>query len=80
MSSFSLDEQHQTELEIYKSDTEKLKEIGNDEINSLRQIVLKQKGELTGRLDSDIQRLIREKDDKIHEMIIKLRQIKVSMI
>ncbi|CAG9857013.1 unnamed protein product [Phyllotreta striolata] len=72
----NLDEQHQLEMDVFKSDVEKLKEIGNDEVNSLRQMVLRQKGELTGRLDSDIQRLIREKDAKIHEMIVKCRQIK----
>ncbi|XP_072379937.1 centrosomal protein of 290 kDa isoform X2 [Diabrotica undecimpunctata] len=71
-----LDKQHQTEMVQYKSDIEKMRDLGNDEINTLRQLILRQKGELTGRLDMDIQRLIREKDDKIHEMIVKLRQVK----
>uniref|UniRef100_A0A6P7GEN5 Centrosomal protein of 290 kDa n=1 Tax=Diabrotica virgifera virgifera TaxID=50390 RepID=A0A6P7GEN5_DIAVI len=73
-----LDKQHQSEMVQYKSDIEKLRDLGNDEINTLRQLILRQKGELTGRLDMDIQRLIREKDDKIHEMIVKLRQVKTS--
>ncbi|XP_056644391.1 centrosomal protein of 290 kDa [Diorhabda sublineata] len=72
----NLEKQHESELALYKSDAEKLRDLGNDEINSLRQLIIRQKGELTGRLDTDIQRLVREKDDKIHEMIVKLRQMK----
>ncbi|KAG5876194.1 hypothetical protein JTB14_001937 [Gonioctena quinquepunctata] len=72
----SLDSQHKNELEIYKSDIDKLKELDKDEANSLRQLINKQKIELTGRLDADIRRIIKEKDDRIHELTIKLRQLK----
>nr|XP_023020845.1 centrosomal protein of 290 kDa [Leptinotarsa decemlineata] len=72
----SLDSQHQNELDIYKSDSEKLKELGKDEVISLRQLISEQKMELSGRLEADIRKVVKEKDDKIHELTIKLRHLR----
>ncbi|VEN56292.1 unnamed protein product [Callosobruchus maculatus] len=72
----SLEDQHKNELMVYKTDSEKLKELSNDEKNNLLQLIQKQRMEYSGRLELDIQKIIKEKDDKIHELTVKLRQIK----
>ncbi|KAJ8968110.1 hypothetical protein NQ314_002465 [Rhamnusium bicolor] len=72
----SLEEQHKNELSIYKTDSEKLKELGNDEKNKLKQLITKHRSECTNHLDADIEKLVKEKDEKIHELTIKLRQTK----
>nr|CAI5868963.1 unnamed protein product [Callosobruchus analis] len=72
----SLEDQHKNELMVYKTDSEKLKELSNDEKNNLLQLIQKQRIEYSGRLEIDIQKIIKEKDDKIHELTVKLRQIK----
>ncbi|XP_018571875.1 centrosomal protein of 290 kDa [Anoplophora glabripennis] len=71
-----LEEQHKNELSVYKTDSEKLKELGNDDKNNLLQLIMKYKSESSGQISADIGRLIREKDDKIHELTVKLRQTK----
>nr|CAI5819710.1 unnamed protein product [Callosobruchus analis] len=71
-----LEDQHKNELMVYKTDSEKLKELSNDEKNNLLQLIQKQRIEYSGRLEIDIQKIIKEKDDKIHELTVKLRQIK----
>lgn len=75
---FSLEDQHKNELMIYKSDSEKLKELSNDEINSLSQLLVKQRVRCTGKIDIDVQKLVTEKDEKINELTTKLRQMKVQ--
>ncbi|KAJ8934432.1 hypothetical protein NQ318_017133 [Aromia moschata] len=72
----SLEEQHKNELSIYKTDSEKLKELGNDEVNRLKQLIARHKSECTGHLDIDIERLVKEKEEKIHELTVRLRQVK----
>lgn len=62
---------------IYKSDSEKVKDLTNDEINSLRQLLAKHRVRCSGRIDLDIQKLVTEKDEKINELSSRLRQIKV---
>lgn len=74
---FSLEEQHKNELMIYKTDSQKLKELTNDEANNLKQLLGRHRIRCTGRVDADIQKLISEKDEKINEMTTRLRQIKV---
>lgn len=63
---------------VYKTDSEKLKELSNDETNCLKQLLGRQRVRCTGKIDVDIQKLIFEKDEKINEMASRLRQIKVS--
>lgn len=74
---FSLEEQHRNELMIYKTDSEKFKELTNDETNNLKQLLDRHRVRCTGRIDIDIQKLISEKDEKINEMATRLRQMKV---
>ncbi|CAH2007824.1 unnamed protein product [Acanthoscelides obtectus] len=61
---------------VYKTDSEKLKELSLDEKNNLLQLIQKQRMEYSGHLEIDIQKIIKEKDDKIHELTVKLRQMK----
>lgn len=77
---FSLEEQHKNELSVYKTDSEKLRELRNDDKNNLLQLIMKNKSESTGQISADIGRLIKEKDDKIHELTVKLRQTKVGIV
>lgn len=76
---FSLEEQHKNELMIYKTDSQKMKELTNDETNKLKQLLGNHRIRCTGRMDVDIQKLISEKDEKINEMTTRLRQIKVIL-
>lgn len=62
---------------VYKNDSEKLRELNNDEINTLRQLLSKQGINFSGKLDLDFQKLVASKDDKINELSAKLRQVKV---
>lgn len=73
-----MEEQHKSELSVYKTDSEKLKKLSNDDRNSLKQIIMKNRNECTGQLSADISRLVKEKDDKIHKLTVKLQQTKVS--
>lgn len=65
---------------VYKTDSEKLKELSNDEMNNLKQLLGRHRIRCTGRIDADIQKLVAEKDEKINEMSTKLRQIKVRKL
>lgn len=76
---FSLEEQHKNELVVYKTDLEKLKQLSNDEMNNLTQLLSRHRVRCTGRVDVDIQKLVSEKDEKINEMTTRLRQIKVYL-
>ncbi|CAH1173755.1 unnamed protein product [Phaedon cochleariae] len=74
-----LDNRHRNELDMFKMDIEKMIEIGKDEANYLRQLMSKQRVERSGRLDADIQKFIKDKDDRINELTTKLRYLKNNM-
>lgn len=75
---YSLEEQHKNELMVYRTDSDKLRDLSNDEMNGLKQLLNKHRVRCTGKIDSDIQKLVSEKDEKINEMSTRLRQMKVG--
>lgn len=67
---FSLNEQHNKELNSYKTDYEKLKELSEEE-----PVTKQAEPKMTGYIDPDIRKLCREKDEKIAELTAKLKQV-----
>lgn len=64
--------QHQNEIEIYKKDSEKWRE----EVSELKQLICKFRSE-SSQVAPDLNKVLKDKDDKIHEMSVLLRQAKV---
>lgn len=75
-----MEEQHKNELMVYKTDSEKLKELSNDEMNNLKQLLGRHRVRVSGRIDADIQKLVWEKDEKINELSTRIRQMKVRVV
>jgi len=67
---FSLNEQHNKELNSYKTDYEKFKEISEEE-----PLPKQAEPKMVGYIDPDIRKLCREKDEKIAELTAKLKQV-----
>lgn len=67
---FSLNEQHNKELNSYKTDYEKLKELSEEE-----PLAKQAEPKMIGYIDPDIRKLCREKDEKIAELTAKLKQV-----
>ncbi|CAH0553139.1 unnamed protein product [Brassicogethes aeneus] len=66
-----LEDQHKNELSMYKEDCDKWKE----EVNNLKDMIVKHRSE-TGNIGGDIQKIMKEKDNRIHELSVLLRQAK----
>lgn len=70
MNCFSLNEQHNKELNSYKTDYEKFKELSEEE-----PMAKQAEPRIAGFIDPDIRKLCREKDEKIAELTVKLKQV-----
>lgn len=71
---FSLEEQHRHEIASYKKDSEKWQQ----EVLELKQLLCKFKTE-TSQVMPDLNKVLREKEDRIHELTVLLRQAKVNI-
>lgn len=69
----SLEDRHRNELSVYKEDSEKWRE----EVNSLKNLIAKHRADASN-ITGDIQKIIKEKDNRIHELTVLLRQAKVD--
>lgn len=68
----SLEENHIEEINAYKQDSERWKA----EISTLHKLMNKYRKAVED-LEADIQKKLKEKDDKIHEQLVTIRQTKV---
>lgn len=68
---YRLENVHDNEIMVYKAESEKWRE----EVSNLKQLIGKYRSEMCH--DFDIQRVFKEKEDKIHELTVKLRLAKV---
>lgn len=67
----SLEDLHRNEIIAYKNEAEKWR----DEVINLKHLIKKYRSDIEH--DSDFQKLIRDKDDRIHELSVLLRHAKV---
>nr|XP_022901566.1 centrosomal protein of 290 kDa isoform X1 [Onthophagus taurus] len=68
-----LEEMHKIELKAYQDDCEKWRE----EVLCLKTFVSKFQGS-TSEKSADLQKLIKDKDNRIHELTVHLRQLKIA--
>lgn len=69
---FSLEQSHYKEINTYKEDAERWKE----EISNLQELMNQYRRDIVD-LESDVRKKLKEKDDKIHELLVTIRQTKV---
>lgn len=67
-----METQHNNELEVYKTDSEKWR----TEVNNLKDLISRHRSQTSG-LGEDIKNLLKEKDYKIQELSNLLKQQKV---
>lgn len=72
----SLEEQHQNEIQTYREDSEKWRQ----EVSNLKILISKHRSTSGQPTIDNFNRLLKEKDDRIHELSVLLRQIKVSYV
>lgn len=75
LSSFRLEEQHKNELEAYKGECEKWR----SEVKTLQLYINAYKKDFVD-LRPNIEKELKDKDNKIHELLITMRQLKVCLM
>lgn len=68
-----MEKQHENEISSYKKDSEKWQQ----EVVELKQLMCKFKME-TSQVVPDLNKVLKEKEDRIHELTVLLRQAKVN--
>lgn len=69
----SLEDQHKDEIATYKRDSERWRE----EITNLQLMISKYRSDMS-HIEPQVSKQLKDKDDKIHELSVTLRQIKVN--